>query len=672
MILTKMGVVVGLAIFATQATQSPDAPQPMPRGVDVIRLGVDLVRVDATVTDARGQHVRDLTAADFELLQDGRPQAISTFDYVRLSALERPPDAGLRPAHPGSTRPLAPHEVRRTIALIVDDLGLSLESTGRVRTVLQRFLDTQMQPGDLVAILRTGAGMGALQQFTSDRRALQAAADSVRWNMSGRISVFRTTELYPEDAFRNELFSAGTLGAVSYVIRGLSELPGRKSVILLSDGFSLKDSDGHYLRVLAALRGVVDASNRAGVVVYGIDMRGLAATGPTASEGRPSSASGRSAELRDKQEGLGVLAAETGGLLISNANDLSAGLARVLDDQQGYYLLGYVPDRTTFTGPHARFHTLSVRVKRTGLRVRSRSGFLSVPDDVARARRPENRMVAAVTSPFAGGDIRLRLSSFFGHHQKAGAFVTSVMHVDARDLTFATRADGMRTSEIEVLAMTFGENGQVADQTSRRYTFTLTAGAYERSLSSGLVYQVQVPLKVPGPYQLRIALRDVGGDRIGSASRFINVPDVKKRKLTLSGLLIEGVAPALREGVAPTLRSGGREDDAPDPQSTLAVRAFRQGSDASYVCSVYNARRGADGLPRLEAEARLYREGIEVSRSVVRRTMTVTADTEPLVGGVLHLTDTPPGDYVLELIVVDRLEKKVTRAAQTIDFTVIR
>ena len=108
----------------------------------------------------------------------------------------------------------------------------------------------------------------------------------------------------------------------------------------------------------------------------------------------------------------------------------------------------------------------------------------------------------------------------------------------------------MRTAEIEVLAMTFGENGQVADQTSRRYTFTLTARSYERSLSAGLVYQVQVPLKVPGPYQLRIALRDVAGDRIGSASRFINVPDVKKRKLTLSGLLIEGVAPALRAGCA--------------------------------------------------------------------------------------------------------------------------
>ncbi len=668
MTLTKALAIACVTMFSAQAPQNPDAPPPAVRGADVIRLGVDLVRVDATVTDARGQHVQDLTAADFELLQDGRPQTISTFDYVRLRAPELPLDAVLRPANPGPTRPLAPHEVRRTIALIVDDLRLSLESTARVRAVLQRFLDTQMQPGDLVAILRTGAGMGALQQFTSDRRALQAAADSVRWNLSGRVPAFQSMELDPLDEFRSEVLRAGTLGAVSYVIRGLSELPGRKSVILLSDGFSLRDSDGHHLRVLAALRSVVDASNRAGVVVYGIDMRGLVATGPTASEPAPSNASRKSLALRETQEGMAVLAAETGGLFIGNVNDLSAGLGRVLSDQQGYYLLGYVPEKATFTGPNARFHALRVNVKRPGLRVRSRSGFFSVSDELVRARRPANRMVAAVTSPFAGGDIRLRLSSFFGHHHKVGAFVTSVMHVDARDLTFAEAADGMRTSEVEVLAMTFGENGQVADQTGRRHTFTLTARGYERALSAGLVYHLQVPLKLPGPYQLRVALRDVAGDRIGSASRFIDVPDVKKGRLTLSGLLIQGVEQRVGQAVA----TGDADDDTRDAPSTLAVRAFRHGSDASYLCSVYNARRGPDGLPRLETEARLYRDGVEVFRTAVRNTIPVPANTEPLVGGVLHLTDTPPGDYVLELIVVDRLDKKATRAAQTIDFSVIR
>ncbi len=667
MTLTQTAAIACLAMISAQAEQSPGPPQAPARPTPVIRLGVDLVRVDATVTDGQGRHVPDLTAGDFEVLQDGKPQTISLVNYVRLDSAPAGAVAGARPSGPGPTRPLAPHEIRRTIALVVDDLGLSFESIARVRTLLRRFLDTQIQPGDLVAILRTGAGMGALQQFTSDRRMLQAAVDGLRWNKIGRVTLYGSpfAEIDPLDKLRTESYSAVTLGAVTYVIRGLSELPGRKSVIVLSDGFRLTDSDGKYGRVLGALRAVAEASNRSGVVVYGIDMHGLAATGPTAADPSTTTATARAVELRGSQEAFGTLTAETGGLFIRNANDLTAGLARILDDHRGYYLLGYVPDGSTFKGANTRFHTLNVRVKRPGLLVRSRSGFLSVPDEQMKRASPENRMVAAVTSPFAGGDIRLHLSSFFGHDEKVGAFVTSVMHLDARDLTFAERADGTRTADIETLAATFGDNGDVADRSSLRYTFTLTANAHARALSAGLVYRMQVPLKRPGPYQLRIALRDVASDRIGSASRFIDVPDVKKGQLTLSGLIVEGVAR--------TAAAGGPDDAARDPQSSLAVRVFRQGTDASYVCSVYNARLGNDRLPQLESEVRLYREGTEVFRNTLRGTLPVPAGTGTLIGGVLNLgANTPPGAYVLELTVFDRLAKKAARATQTVDFDVIR
>jgi VWFA-related protein len=665
--MTLLRTIACIVVVAAQAGQPPASTPSQPaRAADVIRLGIDLVRVDATVTDERGRHVPDLSATDFELLQNGRLQTISTFDYVRLDTIAgnatTPPS---RPFGPAPSRPLAADKVRRTIALVVDDLGLTFASTLRTRAVLQRFLDTQMQPGDLVAILRTGAGMGALQQFTSDRRALQAAVDRVRWNMTTRASLFETSgESDILDKFRTEVLSAGTLGAVRYVIRGLSELPGRKSVVLLSDGFRLTDADGNYGRVFDALRSVVDAANRAGVVVYGIDMRGLAATGPSASDKTASAAAGREDELRATQDGLGVIAGETGGLFMRNTNDLTSALERVLEDHHGYYLLGYVPESSTFSGAKPRFHKLQVRVKRPGLRVRSRSGFLSVPDERARMASPQNRMIGAATSPFAGGEIRLLLSSFFGHDQKYGAFVSSVMHVDARDLTFTESAQGARAADIEILAMTFGENGQIADQTSRRYTFTLTPIAYAQAVSVGLVYRMQVPLKRPGPYQLRIALRDVASDRIGSASRFIDVPDVRKGRLTLSGLVIDGVSQTA------TTAEG---QDTRDPRSTVAVRVFRQGTSASYVCSVYNARQGSNGAPQLETEVRLYREGIEAFRNAQRGMLPVADSAYPLVGGVLNLNaSTPPGAYVLELTVVDRLAKKPARATQTIDFDVIQ
>src|SRR5262249_41072027 len=152
----------------------------------VLRVTVNLVQVDAVVTDSKGKPVTDLTADDFEILQDGKRQKITKFSYIS-TALPTPTTVAPKP--PGPPPPpvrLRPSQVRRTIALVVDDLGLSFESTAQIRSALKKFVDQQMQPGDLVAIIRTGAGMGALQQFTSDKRQLYAAIERVKHNMMGR------------------------------------------------------------------------------------------------------------------------------------------------------------------------------------------------------------------------------------------------------------------------------------------------------------------------------------------------------------------------------------------------------------------------------------------------------------------------------------------------------
>lgn len=656
----SVAVVLGAGIALAQQPE---------RSGQVLRIGVDLVQVDATVTDARGRHVPDLTAGDFEVLQDGRPQRVTAFSYVRVAPSVEPAAAGRVTGPLGPSAALKPDQVRRTIAIVVDDLGLSFESAYRAREVLRKFLDTQMQRGDLVAILRTGAGSGALQQFTSDRRVLDAAVERVRYNMLSRVAPF-TAGGEAEQAFersRNEIFTAGTLGAITYVIRGIGALPGRKSVIVLSDGFRLTDADDSPGRVFDAMRQLVDAANRAGVVVYTIDTRGLVVTGPTAEDRDAAAAEGRAEELRATQDGLHFLAQETGGLFLRDNNDLGAGVQRALDDQQGYYLLGYAPDSATFsTGTRPRYHRLSVRVKRPGLRVRSRRGFFGVPDRIAAPPTPANRMVAAVTSPFAGGDIRLRLSSFFGHDAKAGSVVLSVMHIDARDLTFTAQPDGTRSAELETLAVTFAEDGQVADQNSRRYKFSMPEEAHARALAQGLIYRIRVPLKRPGPYQLRIALRDSGSDRIGSASQFVDVPDVKKGRLALSGLVIEG-----SKRTTPEEADNVVEHE--DPRATVALRAFRQGTSATYFCEVYNARRGKDNRPQLESTTRLYRDGVEVFNSAPRAVELAGDGKRTIAAGMLQFGPSmPPASYLFEVTVVDKLAKKNNRSTQTIDFEVIR
>jgi VWFA-related protein len=663
---------VGAALIcaAVAAAQPPQNPTPAPPpNRQVFRLGVELVQVDAVVTDARGRHITDLTAEDFEVLQDGRLQQVSTFAYVPTNPASVP--AGLSAGGPpGPIRALTREQVRRTIAIVVDDLSLSFESAARARDVLKGFLDKQMQRGDLVAILKTGSGSGALQQFTSDRRILDAAVDRVRWNT---LSVMEATgdplsqvgEETRLNELRDEMVSTGALGTLRYIVRGIADLPGRKAVVLLSDGLHVRHDD--LARVMDLLQPVIDAANRAGVVVYTLDTRGLFVTGPRAADPGPGASAARAVHLRETQDAFGILADETGGLFLRNSNDLTGSMQRALDDQQGYYLLGYVPAALTFKGNRNQFHTLSVRVKRKDLRVRSRKGFFGVSDRDRAPQTPANRMAAAVMSPFAGGDVRLRLSSFFALAEKTGPVVLSVMHVDARDLTFTREADGMRAADAEVLAVTFDEDGRAADQNSRRFTFRMAEEAYTRALNRGFVYRIRVPLKRPGPYQMRVALRDVRGDRIGSASQFIEIPDVKKGRLALSGLVIDGSKERARTETDNAV-------DEEDPGPTVALRTFRQGTDATYFCEIYNAQRGRDGKTRLDSASRLFRDGVEIFKGTPRAVEPPPDPRRPVVAsGILQfLGNMTPGSYILQLSVTDRLAKKHSSVTQTIDFEVVQ
>src|SRR5262245_38997890 len=148
---------IGLPLL--MAAQSPDT---------VIRINVNLVQVDAIVTDSKDRPVTDLKKEDFVILQDGKPQNITNFSYISITnPSAKPVEAKVKGAPPPPPGSIQKDKIRRTIALVVDDLGLSWETITRVRQSLKKWVDNEMQPGDLVAVIRTGAGMGALQQFTN-------------------------------------------------------------------------------------------------------------------------------------------------------------------------------------------------------------------------------------------------------------------------------------------------------------------------------------------------------------------------------------------------------------------------------------------------------------------------------------------------------------------------
>src|SRR5688572_4271774 len=171
-----------LCVLANGLAQTQGPPPPMPRATDqsqdkddVVKITTNLVQIDAIVTKD-GKPVRDLKAEDFEIFQDGQRQTITSFAYVSnvpttttapasiADAADR--DKSVPPA------PLKPDDPRRTLAIVVDDLGLSAESMSDVRSQLRKFVAEEIQPHDLVAIIRTGTDIGALHQFTNDKRLL--------------------------------------------------------------------------------------------------------------------------------------------------------------------------------------------------------------------------------------------------------------------------------------------------------------------------------------------------------------------------------------------------------------------------------------------------------------------------------------------------------------------
>ena len=719
--LTSSGFAQGPAPQGQQ-TKPPTQPQEpaRPSDEDVVRITTNLVQVDAVVTDKNGKLISDLRPDEVQIFEDGHQQKITHFSFVtseppvapQPAAPAAPPDKNAPPLPPVK---LHPEDIRRTIALVVDDLGLSFESTYYVRRALKKFVDQQMQPGDLVAIIRTSGGIGALQQFTADKRQLYAAIERVKWYGSGRsgIGVFAPIEdnsgnseearAANEDfnQFREDVFAVGTLGAVRYVVRGMRELPGRKSILLLSDGFRIYswDDPNRNYRALLALRRLIDEANRATVVIYTMNATGLQtlsfsaadSTGGMNSEQLEQQLNNRRTAAFESQEGLDYLARETGGIAIRNNNDLSGGIRRVIEDQKSYYLIGYRPDESTFDAKTGRrtFHKLSLKVSRPGkFSVRMRNGFYGVSDDEhnAIAATPSQRIINALTSPFGAAGVHLRLTTLFANDAKFGSYMRSLLHINADDLTFTDLPDGWHKAEFDVVALTFGDNGNIVDEVSRSYTMRITGNDYQRIRRDGFVYFLTVPIKKAGAYQLRAALRDHGSEHVGSASQFIEVPDLKKNRLVVSGIIVTAMDPTTAKrrsaeaGAAAADKSPGNQNTEPNEgvsaTNSAATRQFKQRQILQYSFVIYNARLDkATGQPKLSTQLRLFRDGqpIFTGKETVLNGIGQADLKRTTVGGALQLGGDMAGEYVLQITATDPLaDEKHRVATQWIDFEVVK
>lgn len=680
---------------------------------DVVKITSQLVQVDAVVTDKKGAQVTDLTANDFQILQDGKRQEITGFSYVPLG--------NNSPQKQQTGQLISSGTLRRTgrgrvITFVVDDGNCRASSSGirASREALQKFLNEQMLPDDMVAIYQTRAGSSMFQQYTSDKTALQRVVGRLRWypNASGcpvgdgsyfdaaRVNtaaipsangVKAINEESADEKARRELTEdrnrdnqvLGTLGVLRYALRGLERLPGRKVMILMSDGMPYQSRSGEMLDAIFYFRDLTEQANRAAVVINAFDIRGsinpdiIEARDDVSTLGDPLASdqlvNDRRREQINTQNGLVFLANETGGKFYHNQDYLDKPLANALSIERGYYLIAYEPDADTFKGK--KFNKIEIRVTRPELSVQTRTGFIGVTDQPVKttAKTGDSELYEAIVAPLPTAGLDMALTAYFGNTTEEGNFIRSSLHLSGSDITFTDEAGGLKKAVVDVVAVTMDDKNKVIDEFTHSHTFKVPAAAVPTIEKNGLLYSADVKVQKPGVYNFRVALRDVNSKRIGSASQVIEVPDLKQKRLFVSGLVATQVD---ANGKFVTLQK--TEPSAafaiPTSAGVASIRQFHRGSVIAYPYNVFNAKVAEGGKPNLTVEANLYFDG-----KLLIDGKPLPADLQPQTDwtrisdfGYLKLNpNMPVGDYVLEIIVRDAARGKDAMSSQTTDFQVV-
>ena len=422
------------------------------------------------------------------------------------------------------------------------------------------------------------------------------------------------------------------LSSLSYIVRGLQSLPGRKSVMFLSDGLAfptitqLRD-DPKASQFAKDIQKLTELATRSSVVFYTMETRGLQTGALTAADNVSNRSpqeirqilSSRRSFISRGQEGLRYLSGKTGGIAVVNSNDLNGGMRKLINDQS-YYLIGYQPDSDTFSPKENRFNKLEVKVKRKDVKVRYRSGFFGISNENINFKKepknftPEQKISNALASPFATNEIDLRLNTLFKGDEKNNWFLDSFIYVKTKDLKFIDDKDGTKKVKFDIVAMNFGENGVPTDEFGKTHTINLGKKTYERIRDKGFVYFFRFPVKKAGGYQMRVVIRDYATQKVGSASQFVSIPKLNKKRLMLSGIGLENLTykqwqEKLQTKETNTPNNAKTSQFQTNARSDTSLRKFHRGTVLQYGLEVYNSKSKNNQRPSLEMQTRVFYNG---------------------------------------------------------------
>jgi VWFA-related protein len=514
------------------------------------RVETDVVLVNVVVRDKSGAIVGGLKKEDFTLFEDGKQQRVASFDFeqAETQAVPQPAQAVLVAPRTSPTvpavKPTDKLEFRdhRVIVLFFDLTSMQPEEIERAVQAAQKFVDKQMTPSDMVAVISLASSLQVNQDLTSDHDLLNKALARMNPSSGGGFDAGITGDtegtadtaqpFTPDDTEYNIFNTDRRLEALQSLADSLSRIEQKKSVIYFSSGM---DKTG--IENQSQLRNAINRAVRGNVSIYPMDMRGLQAIIP-GGEAQRASLRGTSpysgASVRNAfdsnfstQETLVTLAADTGGRAFLDSNDFGAVFKKVQEDTSAYYVLGY---RSSNSARDGRFRKITVKISVPNVKIEFRKGYYA-PRDFAHSNKDdrEQQLVDELNSELSSTDLDVFLSAAYFRLSDSRFYVPVSLVVPGSEIPFTNSGDKDKAT-LDII-------GVVRDELQRpvgnvRDTVKLNLDESQQVRRKNVQYQAGFTLP-PGKFHLKFVLRENQSGRLGSFETDVVIPDYKREKAPL-------------------------------------------------------------------------------------------------------------------------------------------
>jgi VWFA-related protein len=581
-LLAAAALAVGAVIAADQTT--PPSSQARP---PQFRSGIDLVQVDVSVLDRDRRPVRGLTAQNFTILENGKPQGVAAFQAVDMPDELPPPTPWMRDVIPDVRRNDEAIE-HRLVVIVMDDASMIAQPAfvRSAKEIAHRVIDA-LGPSDLSAVLFTLDNRKS-QEFTPDRARLHEAVERFA-------AGFRTVGMAPGMAEATNTMALAesnafyaAVGTLEKAAEYLASVPQRRKALiyvsvgvpvdtelsatpqLIGGGIGGQSLQGMLANVTQRMQRVFRQAQLANVNIYPVDPAGLGGMEAYIESQR---AAGRVMfpyeNSRNYLDFLQTLAANTGGRAFTNTNEFASSVAQIFRENASYYLLGY---RSPDANPDGKFRRIEVRVDRPGLEVRARNGYYAAKaEDLERAvRRPPSPIAEAISGLLPKGEVPMQLAVApfrLPSRSESGVAIVTAVRQPANTEAVAV------VEKVDLAVYAYNNDGKLIASQALRADVRVRAGT-----NGQIGYELlsQLTLK-PGRYQLRFGAHIPSLKTNGSVYYDLEVPDFADLPLSLSGVVLS-VSPSLM--VAPRDRLKNLLPVVPTAQrdfrSTNRVTAFLQ------------------------------------------------------------------------------------------------